>query len=281
MKVGIQLYSVRTHLQEDPITTLKQVADLGYKYVELYAHPEKGDEKTFGLNLPRAEAKKMLGDLGLTVVGAHFYPLVPDCFDEYCDYFAYLGVPQVGCGGTWELDIETKAPELNRAGEIAKKHGLRYYYHNHYQEYRRVDGEYIMHRFARDTDPDLVWFEIDSFWVARAGIDPRDEMAFFGDRLILLHQKDFAKDAGEPLRIFDILDQQTPLSDEVYMENKRVNAFAEVGTGVLPIQDYIDKGNEVGVPYILLEQDLTKMDEIDSIRTSMEAFRKFKGIEWD
>ncbi len=54
-----------------------------------------------------------------------------------------------------------------------------------------------------------------------------------------------------------------------------------MGTGILPIQDYIDAANEVGVPYILLEQDFTTMDEIDSIQTSMDAFRKFKGIEWD
>ncbi|MBC8530690.1 sugar phosphate isomerase/epimerase family protein [Gehongia tenuis] len=281
MKVGLQIYSVRNHMNEDPLGTLKKVSDMGYKYIESYSHPEGKDVKTFGFGMDAKDAKAVLDDLGLKVVGAHFYPLIPEGLDEFCEYYAELGVPQVGCGGTWELDIETKAPYLNEAGRIAKKHGIRYYYHNHVQEYREVDGEYIQHRFYNETDPELVYFELDTFWVARSGIDPRDEMEFFKDRLVLLHQKDFAKDAGEPLVIFEKLDRQTPMSGEVYGQNKRVEAFAEVGTGILPIQDYIDKANEIGVPYILLEQDLTKMDEIDSIETSMNAFKKFKGIEWD
>jgi len=281
MKVGIQLFSVKEHLKADPVGTLRQVADMGYKYVELFANPEKGDETTFGLGLPRREAKTLLNDLGLTVVGAHFYPLVPECLDEYCDYFAELGVTQVGCGGTWELDIAEKAPLLNKAGKIVKKHGMRYYYHNHYQEYCTVEGEYILHKFARETDPELVFFELDSFWAARGGMDPVKEIEYLKGRLILLHQKDFGKNASQPLNVFELLDRTVPVSGEVYRGNRPTDTFAEVGTGILPIQSYIDKGNEVGVPYILVEQDMTTLDEIDSVRISMESFRKFHGVEWD
>ena len=55
----------------------------------------------------------------------------------------------------------------------------------------------------------------------------------------------------------------------------------EVGTGVLPIQNYIDAGNESGVEYIVLEQDYTKLPELESIQVSMDAFRKFRGVEWE
>ncbi|MDD2955473.1 MAG: sugar phosphate isomerase/epimerase [Oscillospiraceae bacterium] len=281
MKVGIQLFSVKEHLKADPVGTLKKVSDLGYKYIETFGHPQKGDESTFGLGLSRKEAKSLLNSLGLTVVGAHFYPLLPECLEEYCDYYADLGVPQVGCGGTWEADIAEKAPLLNEAGRIAKKHGLRYYYHNHYQEYCTVNGEYILHQFARDTDPELVYFELDSFWAARGGMDPVKEMEFLKGRLILLHQKDFGKNASQPLNVFELLDRGSPVTSEIYQANRPTDTFAEVGTGILPIQTYIDKGNEVGVSHILLEQDKTAMNEIDSIRLSMEAFRKFHGVEWD
>lgn len=283
MKVGLQIYSVRNRMAEDPVGTLQKVSDMGYKYIETYSHPEGRDEKTFGFGLPVKEAKARLDDLGLQVVGAHFYPEHPEGLDEYCAYYAELGATQVGCGGIYEDEMAHKAEALNAAGRIAKKHGLRYYYHNHYHEYRKVNGEYIMHIFAKETDPELISFELDTFWLVRAGIDPVEEIKYFGDRLILLHQKDYAKDTKEPKVLFGegLLDREAPITREMMAKYRSAEPFAEVGTGILPIQDYIDAANEVGVPYILLEQDFTTMDEIDSIQTSMDAFRKFKGIEWD
>ncbi len=281
MKVGLQLYSVRNHMKEDPVGTLKKVSEMGYRYIETYSHPEIGDPRSFGLGLPVREAKDMLDSLGLQVVGCHFYPLLPESLDEYCEYYAELGLDKVGCGGTWATDIENKAPYLELAGRIAKKHGLKYYYHNHNHEYRMTDGEYILHRYFKETDPELVFFELDLFWIARAGLDPVAEMEYFRDRLLLIHQKDFAKDAGEPLSVFDMTARDTIMTIDVFQKYSRPECFTEVGTGVLPIQEYINKAASIGVSHILLEQDYTKMDEIDSIRTSMEAFRRFEGIEWD
>ncbi len=281
MKVGLQLYSVRNHMKEDPVGTLKKVSEMGYKYLETFSHPEANKPETFGLGMPVKEAKDLLDSLGLKVVGAHFYPLVPECLDEYCEYYAELGVDKVGCGGTWVVDLEKKVPYLNLAGAIAKKYGLKYYYHNHYHEFRMHDGEYVLHRYYQETDPELVSFELDLYWAARGGMDPVAEMEYFKDRLLLIHQKDFAKDAGETLDIFQRIDRDTPITPEVYQANRLLTSFAEVGTGVLPIQSYIDKANEIGLPYILLEQDYTSLDEIDSIQISMDAFRRVTGIEWD
>ena len=73
MKVGIQLFSVKEALAKDPKGTLKQVADLGYKYLEPFANPLPGDESTFGLQMPLEEAKAFLKENGLQVVGAHYY----------------------------------------------------------------------------------------------------------------------------------------------------------------------------------------------------------------
>ncbi|MBC8530688.1 sugar phosphate isomerase/epimerase family protein [Gehongia tenuis] len=283
MKVGLQIYSVRNRMAEDPVGTLQKVSDMGYKYIETYSHPEGRDEKTFGFGLPVKEAKARLDDLGLKVVGAHFYPEHPEGLDEYCAYYAELGADQVGCGGIYETEMAHKAANLNAAGKVAKKHGLRYYYHNHYHEYRKVNGEYIMHIYAKETDPELVAFELDTFWLARAGLNPVEEIKYYGNRLVLLHQKDFTKGLDEPISVFGEgrIDRCEPITPEIMDKYRRQDVYAEVGTGILPIQDYIDAGNEVGCPYILLEQDFTTMDEIDSIQTSMDAFRKFKGIEWD
>ena len=70
------------------------------------------------------------------------------------------------------------------------------------------------------------------------------------------------------------------ITRDTYLEARKETSFAEVGTGVLPIQKYIDAGNEAGIPYILLEQDFTFLNQMDSVRISMESFRKYSGIEW-
>lgn len=57
--------------------------------------------------------------------------------------------------------------------------------------------------------------------------------------------------------------------------------FIEPGDGVLKIQDFIDVGNEYHIPYILVEQDYSKYDEIESINISMRNFKKMRGLEWD
>ncbi len=55
----------------------------------------------------------------------------------------------------------------------------------------------------------------------------------------------------------------------------------EVGTGIMDIQSIIDAGNRKNIPYITLEQDATKLDEIESVALSMASFRKYRGIQWD
>ena len=70
--------------------------------------------------------------------------------------------------------------------------------------------------------------------------------------------------------------------DVAYYDNDHIpESFIEIGSGTLPIQSYIDAANECSAAdFIILEQDFTAMDEIDSIKKSMEGFRKFSGVKW-
>ena len=72
-----------------------------------------------------------------------------------------------------------------------------------------------------------------------------------------------------------------PISKDFDQTTRLLELYAEVGTGLLPIQDYIDAGNKAGIQYVLLEQDKTQIGEMESIKVSMEAFRKFHGTEWE
>jgi sugar phosphate isomerase/epimerase len=132
-----------------------------------------------------------------------------------------------------------------------------------------------------NTPQDLVFYQLDTFWAARGNIDPVKEIHRLKDRIILLHQKDFSKAAGVPLNVFDKeVDIDVPITTEIDQATRLTEIFAEVGTGILPIQDYIDAGNEIGVEYMMLEQDKTFLGELESVAKSMEAFRKYSGIEW-
>ena len=286
MKGGIQLYSVKEHLMKDGIGTMKAVAEAGYKYIEPFCSerfPIGEAEKGYGLGLTRQEAKAFLADTGITIVGGHYYT---GDFEAMCDYYAYLGAENFGTGGYFypggKDELLRKIEEMNKNAEIAKKYGMRFYYHNHFWEYQKFDGKTVMEIIAEESDPGLMYFEQDNYWAARGGVDPVEEAEKLGDRLILMHQKDFAKDAGEPINLYEErVDINQPITSEIHQKNRHVGTFAEVGNGILPIQDYIDVGNKLGVKYILLEQDLTAIDEIESIKISMSAFKKFNGIQWE
>ena len=68
---------------------------------------------------------------------------------------------------------------------------------------------------------------------------------------------------------------------ETFSASIEPDTFAEIGTGVMDIQSIIDTANDVcGSDYIVLEQDHSRFDELESIRVSMESFRRFRGIDW-
>ncbi|MDY4191273.1 MAG: TIM barrel protein [Oscillospiraceae bacterium] len=291
MKVGLQLYSVKENMEKDARKTMKTVADLGYKYIETYCYKKKdsnadeSDEINFGLGMDRREAKAFLDASGIKVVGGHYYYPGNPVFEKMCDYYASLGGIQFGSGGDFFSggmdELKRKMELMVKDAEIAKSYGLRYYYHNHFWEFQKFGDEYVWDIMVKELPKDLVWFELDNYWAARGGMNPVDVIKKTGDRLILLHQKDFSKTAGVPLNLFEsVIDPTGPLTQKMHGDNRHVTDFAEVGNGILPIQDYITAGNEVGVEYILLEQDLTAIDELDSIRISMDAFKKFSGVEW-
>jgi sugar phosphate isomerase/epimerase len=280
MKVGIQLYSVRNAMAKDPIATLRQVVDCGYKYLETANYNADKDPGT-GFGVSPREMNKILDDSGAKVVGAHMDPL--DNLQPILDYFEAIGCKRIGIPMPFFKDLDDvkrQCDGFNLADEQCKARGFQLYYHNHYQEFQKFEGQTVLDYIYDNTQ---LYFEVDSFWAARGGVDPVALMEKLGSRLILLHQKDFSKNMREPINVFDgLVAPDADLSSlEKFDASLSNDVFTEIGTGILPIQDYINAGNKVGVEYIFLEQDHTKMSsEIESIKTSMESFKKFSGIEW-
>ena len=94
---------------------------------------------------------------------------------------------------------------------------MRFYYHNHYQEFQKFGDNYVYDIIMENTDPSLVFIEIDTYWVTRAGLDPIAVMEKYRDRLVLLHQKDFPNDAPQRLVMFDgVINPQANINMDVF-----------------------------------------------------------------
>lgn len=287
VRVGLQLYSVRNALAQDPWGTLERLAEVGFTHLEAANHNARTDPGV-GFGVDAAELRARLADLGLSIVGCHINPLDVDILPRALDYQAELGNTQFGCDIEFypygDRDYVLRRCEVfNQVGELARERGMRFYYHNHFQEFQRFGDDYVYDLILDNTDPDLVKLEIDTYWMYRGGQDPIAWMEKCADRVVLLHQKDFPTEAPQPLNMFDGVVSPTENIDlDVFLERKDERCFTEIGTGMLPIQDILDAAGAVpNLDYLILEQDHTALDEIESVRTSREAFASsFTGLSW-
>lgn len=288
ISIGLQLYSVRNALAAHPWGTLEALSEAGFTTLEAANHNALHDPGV-GFGVSAKDLRNKLGDLNLSVIGCHINPLDLDILPRALEYQAELGNTQIGCDiDFFPIDdrdfILRRAEVFNQVGELAKSHGLRFYYHNHFQEFQRCGNQFAYEIILENTDPDLVKLEMDTYWMYRGGQDPLVWMNRYANRVVLLHQKDFPEGAPQSLNMFDgVVDPQENIDMQVFLDNKDPRCFVEIGTGVLPIQDIIDAAAKLPhLDFMVLEQDFTQMDEIDSVRTSRDAFiTKFTGTRWD
>jgi hypothetical protein len=198
---------------------------------------------------------------------------------------------------------------FNNAGKECSDNGMTFLYHNHEHEFRSFNGKDVLDIIVENTDPAYLSLELDTFWTMRAGLDPVETIKHFGNRIKLLHQKDFAWDAVVPINKIGLTADEREMKpgeitgidgksayaqkgkhdtavmseEEAKLFKANYSAFTEIGTGIMRIQDIIDAANEyTNAEYIILEQDATRMPtQLDSIEKSMGAFQKFSGISWE
>lgn len=286
LKIGIQLYSVRNSFKEDNFATLRKLSETGYHYVEAANHNAAVDDGV-GFGFPAKELRKNLADLGLQIVGSHINPLRLDRLPAVLDYHQELGNKQIGCDTEFfplnDLDyIYRRCEFFNEIGRMCQERGMRYYYHNHYMEFQRINGKSIYDIIMENTDPNLVFIELDTYWCYRGGFDAVELINKYKNRLVLLHQKDFPQNAPQVINMYDgIVDERQEVTREIFRDTKDPLCFTEIGTGVLPIQKIIDAAQDApNLEYMVLEQDFTRLPELESIQVSMDSFRRFNGIEF-
>ncbi len=293
LRVGLQLYSVRNAMAEEPAATLSTVCGLGYRYIEL-CNQNAATDPGCGFGLSADEMKAILAEYGSRVVSNHVSPLAEADISALGAFHRALGSEFIVCPG-WQFtnydEVMQTCERFNDFGRKLKEEGLSFLYHNHFTEFATVNGTTPMDLFMENTDPEYVNFEIDSYWVMRSGLDPIDIFRKIGKRIKLLHQKDFPWNSMAPINLLGIRDKDKELSGIKRIPNSQLDedalfrkksAFTEVGYGIMPIQDIIEAADCTDAKYIIVEQDETQLgDEIESVRRSIEAFHRYRGIEWN
>ena len=240
---GLQLYSVRTLLEKDFEGTLAALADIGYRQVEfagLYRHEP-------------AAVRSILDRYRLRAIGGHVdLTAITDTLDQTITEARTLGYEFVVMAWIDE-DKRTRAgyhgiaEALNRAGDKLRHAGLTLAYHNHLFEFAPLDpappgsprcGYDIL---IADTNPDLVAFELDLFWIRKGG---GDALAYFHEhpgRFRLVHVKDMAPDG----------------------------AMVDLGRGAMDWPTLLRAASQAGVRYFIAEHDQPQ-DPLQFARTAFE-----------
>ncbi|WP_457651577.1 sugar phosphate isomerase/epimerase family protein [Rhodocaloribacter sp.] len=224
-RIGLQLYTVRSLLEQDFAGTLEKVAAVGYKEVEFAGYFGHGPE----------DVKALLGRLGLTAPSTHVLldALAPDALDATVANAVAVGHRYLVMAWLPEderasLDAYRRHAELfNRAGETCHEAGLRFAYHNHDFEFVDLDGVRPYDLLLSETDPELVKMELDLYWITKAGADPLAYFAQHPGRFPLCHVKDMAAD-GE---------------------------MTEVGAGTIDFATLFAHATEAGLTHYFVEHD--------------------------
>lgn len=188
MPFGIQLYTLRSIMGRDFDGTLARVAEIGYKEVEFAGYYGRTPQ----------QVREVLRRNGLTSPSSHLpLPASDDAWKKTLDDAHSIGhewavIPWLD-PSLRTADTFAKLPDrMNRMAEMARAAGLRLGYHNHDFEFAAAPtgGGTILDSLLTRTDPSLVDFEMDVYWVTKAGSDPLALMAKYPRRFPLLHLKD-------------------------------------------------------------------------------------------
>jgi sugar phosphate isomerase/epimerase len=237
-RIGLQLYTVRGLMQADLPGTLAKVAAIGYKEVEFHDY--------FGRT--PAQIRELLRRNGLDSPSTHVpFESLESGWQKALDTAKAVGhkwvvIPSTPEGRRRTLDDwKRNAALFNRAAAQARSVGLRFAYHNHDVELRKVGDTRPLDLLLAGTDPSLVDFEMDLYWVVFGGGSPLDFFNRYPKRFPLLHVKD---SAGPPN-----------------------NRMVDVGKGKIDFRTILAQSDRAGTKHYYVEYD-DSPDPIASIRSS-------------
>ena len=249
-KIGVQLYTLRDQISKDPKGIIEKVAALGYNEVESFGY---NDGKYFGLTA--TEFAALLKQNNLTHPSGHYMlTALSDNWDKAIADAKIAGQQYMVLA--YLLDTERKtiddykkiAVQINKAAEACKKAGIQFAYHNHDFEFIDMNGQHGYDIFLKETDANLVKFELDLFWIKKAGKDPVEMFKQHPGRFPLWHVKD--------------------------MDKTEKKSFTEVGSGVIDFKKIFAASKTAGMKHFFVEQDVCLGPPLESIEKSINYLKK-------
>ena len=264
--IGIQLYSVRDEMKKDPLGTLKKVAEMGYKNVE---HANYVDGKFYGY-APK-EFRKVLDDLGLampsghTVMNGNHWDAAKNDFTDVwkktVEDAALLGQKYVV--SPW-LDVSLRKnfddckrfmEVFNKSGELCKKSGMKFGYHNHDFEFSlRLTSVKVYDIIMQNTDPNLVAQQLDIGNMYNGGGRAVDLLKQYPGRFELMHVK-----------------------DEIKGEKENYESTI-LGTGIIGVAEVLKLAAKSGgtIQYIIEQESYQGKSPLDSIKADLDWIKMAK-----
>jgi sugar phosphate isomerase/epimerase len=242
--IGLQLYSLRDTLAIDFPGTISKVAAMGYTGVETAGFP---------VNMTPKEVKKIFDELGLKVTSSHSPLPLGDDKNRVLDNLSAIACPHLVSAWMSPDYYESRdsmkelAEIFNQAYEIVVDNGMEFSIHNHDFEFRLIDGTPAINILKGFLQPGIN-FELDTYWIQVAGLDPSVVVAEMGDRAPLLHLKD------------------GPATKEADM--------TAVGEGVLNVPAIVNAGAS-NTEWLIVELDRCATDMLEAVEKS---YRYLSGL---
>ena len=264
---GVQLYSVRDEMKKDPLATLKKISEMGYRHVE---HANYVERKFYGYSA--SEFKKILEGLNLKMPSGHTV-MNKQHWDEskkeFTDMWKYtvedaaiLGqqfVISPWLDESWRKDLDTLKQYMdvfNKSGELCKKSGMKFGYHNHHFEFKEtLDGIKLYDLILQHTDPELVIQQLDIGNMYSGGGRALDVIKQFPGRFSSLHVKD---------------EIAVPGSEQGYES-------AILGKGIIDTKKVLEESVKTGGAFqLIIEQESYQgKAPLDCVKEDLEIMKKW------
>lgn len=245
--IGLQLYTLGDEARRDFFGTIRRVAAIGYDGVEFAGYHDT----------PADELNALLVDCGLQAAGTHLpVPVLRDDLDAQIDYCLAIGCPTILCP-TFRVEersasfFERMADFFNETAALCRARGLEFAYHIHGHEFIDLDGRSGMDVLFDCTDPELVGFELDTYWVERAGVNALGLFRDNAQRCTFLHFKD----------AIDRVDWHD----------------TEVGDGIVDVPGILAAAADSAVRWFIVEQEAFRIPPLESVAVSLRNLRRLYG----
>jgi len=264
-RIGLQMYSLRNELPKDLEGSLKKVSAMGYASAELF---KMNDGMFFGKTMK--ETKAMFTDLGMSITSAHTGSKILsedtnapewDFWKKMAGYLNELdakwAVQAANPGAKSIDDLKRIAEHYNRVGEVCQKSGIKFGYHNHNEELGKIENEVILEFLIKNTDPKLVFFQLDMGHAVRGGADCVRLLRTYPKRFPMWHASDY------------------DLSKHSTEKELAKKAYTWLGKGNVPYPALFDLANSTGLEVLTIEQE-TEIDTFAAIQSDFNYLKQFK-----